>query len=50
VRGSAKPLGADVVDQDVVVDRTLVTGLQPGDLPAFIREGLKLLETVPAAR
>jgi len=27
-----------------------VTSRQPGDLPAFIRESLKLLEKVPAAR
>ncbi|MDE3111662.1 MAG: type 1 glutamine amidotransferase [Chloroflexota bacterium] len=41
--------GADVVDQEVVVDRNLVTSRQPGDIPAFIREGLKLLEKEPAA-
>src|SRR5207248_2715629 len=50
IQGDLKLLGADVVDQDVVVDRNLVTSRQPGDLPAFIREGLKLLERVPAAR
>ena len=50
IQGDLKLLGADVVDEDVVVDRNLVTSRQPGDLPAFIREGLKLLEKVPAAR
>lgn len=50
IQGDLKLIGADVVDQEVVVDRNLVTSRQPGDLPAFIREGLKLLEKVPAAR
>jgi protease I len=48
IQGDLKLLGADVVDQEVVVDRNLVTSRQPADLPAFIREGLKLLENVPA--
>jgi protease I len=50
IQGDLKLLGADVVDEEVVVDRNLVTSRQPQDLPAFIREGLKLLEKVPAAR
>lgn len=50
IQADLKLLGADVVDQEVVVDRNLVTSRQPQDLPAFIREGLKLLEKVPAAR
>lgn len=41
--------GADVMDQEVVVDRNLVTSRQPSDIPAFIREGLKVLEKEPAA-
>lgn len=48
IQGDLKLLGADVVDEEVVVDRNLVTSRQPQDLPAFIREGLKLLEKVPA--
>jgi protease I len=40
-------VGANVVDQEVVVDRNLVTSRQPTDIPAFIRESLKLLEKVP---
>ncbi|MGH2378823.1 MAG: type 1 glutamine amidotransferase domain-containing protein [Candidatus Limnocylindria bacterium] len=49
IQADLKLLGADVVDEEVVVDRNLVTSRQPQDLPAFIREGLKLLEKVPAA-
>lgn len=43
-------LGADVVDEEVVVDRNVVTSRQPQDIPAFIRESLKVLERVPAGR
>ena len=35
--------GAKYVDQEVVVDRNLVTSRKPDDLPAFMREVLKLL-------
>src|SRR6266566_3799976 len=38
---------AAVVDGELVVDRNLVTSQQPSDIPAFIRESLKLLEKVP---
>jgi deglycase len=50
VQGDLKRMGADVVDAEVVVDRNVVTARQPADIPAFIREGLKLLGAVPAAR
>src|SRR6266568_1229989 len=40
-------VGAAVVDEEVVVDRNLVTSRQPSDIPAFIRESLKVLEKVP---
>jgi protease I len=50
IQSDLRLLGADVVDEEVVVDRNLVTSRQPQDIPAFIREGLKLLERVPAAR
>lgn len=50
IQGDLKLIGADVVDEEVVVDRNLVTSRQPQDIPAFIREGLKLLEKVPAGR
>jgi protease I len=36
--------GADVVDEEVVVDRNLVTSRKPDDIPAFIRESLKVIE------
>lgn len=35
--------GAEYVDQEVVVDGTLVTSRQPTDLPAFMRELMRLL-------
>ena len=50
VQGDLKKAGADVVDQEVVVDRNLVTSRQPSDIPAFIRESLKVLEAVTAQR
>ena len=50
IQGDLKKAGANVVDQEVVVDRNLVTSRQPSDLPAFIRESLKVLEQVPAKR
>ena len=40
--------GADVVDEQVVVDRNLVTSRQPSDLDAFARESLTMLERVGA--
>jgi deglycase len=50
IQGDLHQVGANVVDRDVVVDRNLVTSRKPDDLPAFIRESLKLLERVPAGR
>lgn len=47
IQGDLKRLGANVVDEEVVVDRNLVTSRQPADIPAFIREGLKLLAATP---
>ena len=35
--------GAKYVDQEVCVDRNLVTSRKPDDLPAFMRESLKVL-------
>jgi len=37
--------GVRVRDEEVVVDGNLVTSRQPDDLPAFIRESLRLLGT-----
>ena len=42
--------GADVVDEEVVVDRMLVTSRQPSDLEAFSGEAVAMLDRVPAAR
>jgi protease I len=50
IQGDLKKAGADVVDQEVVVDRNLVTSRQPSDIPAFIRESLKVVEQVNAPR
>ena len=50
IQSDLRLLGANVCDEEVVVDRNLVTSRQPADIPAFIREGLKVLERVPATR
>ena len=50
VQGDLTKAGANVVDEEVVVDGNLVTSRQPSDIPAFIRESLKVLEKVPAKR
>jgi len=50
VQGDLRKAGADVVDEEVVVDRNLVTSRKPQDIPAFIRESLKMLQQVPAGR
>ena len=50
VQGDLKKAGVEVLDQEVVVDKNLVTSRQPSDIPAFIRESLKMLEQVPARR
>ena len=47
IQEDLKQVGANVVDQEVVVDKNLVTSRQPSDIPAFIRESLKVLEKVP---
>ncbi len=38
-----KEAGALYEDSEVVVDGNLVTSRQPADLPAFMRETMKLL-------
>ena len=50
IQGDLRKAGGNVVDQEVVVDRNLVTSRQPSDIPAFIRESLKILQQVPARR
>ena len=49
IQDDLQQVGANVLDQDVVVDRNLITSRKPADIPAFIRESLKLLEKVPVA-
>ena len=38
------------MDREVVVDGMLVTSRQPGDIPAFNREMLKLFATARSGR
>ncbi|HEY0491993.1 MAG TPA: type 1 glutamine amidotransferase domain-containing protein [Candidatus Dormibacteraeota bacterium] len=44
IQGDLRLAGADVVDEEVVTDRNLVTSRQPQDIPAFIQETLRLLQ------
>jgi protease I len=52
IQGDLRRLRANVqvVDEEVVVDRNLVTSRKPDDIPAFNRESLKVLGAVPAQR
>jgi protease I len=43
VAGEMKDAGADYNDKEVVVDGNLVTSRQPSDLPAFMRETMKMV-------
>jgi protease I len=42
LRTDLKNAGADWVDEEVVVDRGLVTSRKPDDIPAYNREMIKL--------
>ncbi len=44
IRDDAIHAGARYVDREVVVDRNLVTSRKPDDLPAFVRETLRVME------
>jgi protease I len=44
VAGEMREAGAHYEDREVVVDGNLVTSRQPSDLPAFMRETMKLLK------
>ena len=44
VAGEMREAGAHYEDREVVVDGNLVTSRQPSDLPAFMREIMKLLK------
>jgi protease I len=50
VQDDLSQVGADVVDEEVVIDRRLVTSRQPDDVPAFSREAVRMLETASAGR
>jgi protease I len=45
-----KEAGAFYEDSEVVVDGNLVTSRQPSDLPAFMRETMKMIRRAKAAR
>lgn len=49
IQGDLRKAGADVVDEEVVVDHNVVSSRMPDDIPAFIREAQKLLERKHAA-
>jgi protease I len=44
IRDDVANAGAHYVDQEVVVDGTLITSREPKDLPAFCREVIKAME------
>jgi protease I len=48
VQVDLKAAGANVVDKEVVIDRSLVTSRQPEDLEAFTKASLDLLSQVGA--
>lgn len=45
VKTDLENAGGEFLDEEVVVDGKLVTSRHPGDLPAFMRETLNLLES-----
>ena len=45
IRDDVKLAGAEYVDEEVVVDGNIVTSRYPKDLPAFMREFVKLLKS-----
>ena len=50
IRTDLKNAGADVVDQEAVVDGHMVTSRKPDDIPAFNREMIKLFATARGHR
>ena len=50
VRTDLRNAGAEVVDQEAVVDGNLVTSRKPDDIPAFSREMIKLFATAHGQR
>ena len=49
VRTDIRNAGGNVVDQEVVVDRNLVSSRNPGDLPAFCKALIDLFAANPAS-
>lgn len=47
IQDDLRHFAATVVDEEVVVDGKLVTSRQPSDIPAFVRESLKVLQGAP---
>ena len=50
LRTDLRNAGAEWVDEEVVVDRNLVTSRKPDDIPAFVREVLALFSSPGTAR
>ena len=50
VRTDLRNAGAEVVDQEAVVDGNLVTSRKPDDIPAFSREMIKLFSIANGRR
>jgi protease I len=50
IRTDLKNAGANVVDQEAVVDGNMVTSRKPDDIPAFNREMIKLFATARGHR
>jgi protease I len=50
IRTDLRNAGADVVDQEAVIDGNLVTSRKPDDIPAFSREMIKLFATARGHR
>jgi len=48
VRTDLRNAGADVVDEEVVIDGNIVTSRKPADIPAFTGAFIDLIETVEA--
>ncbi|MDQ6691529.1 MAG: type 1 glutamine amidotransferase [Candidatus Dormibacteraeota bacterium] len=50
IQDDLRKMGANVVDEEVVVDGNLITSRQPSDIPAFIRESIAVMDRAPALR
>jgi protease I len=48
VRTDLRNAGAEVIDDEAVVDGNIVTSRKPGDIPAFTDAFIRLVETVAA--